>query len=97
MPALDQGKTIAELLPEDAAERLRERWRELQLRFVDDPHSVAEEADFLVGEAIEALTGVLANTRGDMSRWRGDGAGDTEALRQAVQRYREFLDRILTL
>jgi hypothetical protein len=96
-PTPDHGKTIAELLPGDAAERLRQRWRDLQLRFVDNPHNVAEEADFLVGEAIEALTGALANTRGDLSRWRSDGTGDTEQLRLAVQRYREFLDRILTL
>jgi len=88
---------VADLWPAHAAEALRERWRDLQLRFVEDPHNVAAEADFLVGEAIETLTGSLASLRADLSDWRYEGAGDTERLRVAVRRYHEFLNRILGL
>jgi hypothetical protein len=88
---------VAALWPAGAAEALRERWRDLQLRFVDDPHKAAAEADFLVGEAIETLTSSLANLRGDLANWRSEGGGDTERLRVAVQGYRGFLDRILNL
>jgi hypothetical protein len=88
---------VVGLWPTHAAEALRERWHDLQLRFVDDPHHAAAQADFLVGEAIETLTGSLASVRTDLSDWRSEGAGDTERLRVAVRRYREFLDRILGL
>jgi hypothetical protein len=88
---------VAALWPAEAAEALRERWRDLQLRFVDDPHNAAAEADFLVGEAIETLTGSLASLRGDLAHWRSEGGGDTERLRVAVRGYRGFLDRILGL
>jgi hypothetical protein len=88
---------VAALWPAEAAEALRERWRDLQLRFVDDPHNAAAEADFLVGEAIETLTSSLASLRGDLANWRSEGGGDTERLRVAVQGYRGFLDRILGL
>jgi hypothetical protein len=88
---------VAALWPAEAAEALRERWRELQLRFVDDPQNAAAEADFLVGEAIETLTGSLASLRGDLAHWRSEGDGDTERLRVAVQGYRGLFDRILGL
>jgi hypothetical protein len=41
------------LSAQDAA-RYRERWRVLQSRFVDDPHGAVEDADALIGEAMEA-------------------------------------------
>jgi hypothetical protein len=88
---------VAELWPAASAEGLRERWRDLQLRFVDDPHGAATEADSLVGEVVETLTAALATQRADLSSWRSAGNGDTEQLRVAVQRYREFLDRVLGL
>lgn len=88
---------VAELWPPGAAAALRQRWQDLQLRFVDDPHNAAAEADFLVGSAVETLTASLAALRTDLSGWRERGSGDTEQLRVAVRRYREFLDRILVL
>ena len=89
---------VAALWPAGVTEALRERWRDLQLRFVDNPHNAAAEADFLLGEAIETLTSSLANLRGDLANWRSEGGGgDTERLRVAVQGYRGYLDRILSL
>jgi hypothetical protein len=88
---------VADLWPADVAGGLRVRWREIQLRFLDDPHSAAAEADFLVGEAIETLNASLASLRGDLAGWRSTGGRDTEELRVAVQRYREFLERVLGL
>ena len=51
---------VADLWPAAAADSLRARWRELQLRFVDDPQGAAAEADALVVEAVETLTSALA-------------------------------------
>ncbi|MGC9665689.1 hypothetical protein ACNTMW_03925 [Planosporangium sp. 12N6] len=76
------------------AQSVRERWRELQLRFIDDPHSVANEAEQIVDETVAALTTSLNAFKSDLDTWRS-GPGDTEQLRAAVHRYRDFLDRLL--
>ena len=55
------------------------------------------DAGYLAGEAIEALSGTLSNLRSDLAGWRGEDGADTEVLRVAVQRYRQFLDRVLAL
>ena len=91
------AEPINQLWPADAANGLRERWREIQLRFLDDPQAAAVDADNLAGEAIEALSGTLSNLRSDLAGWRGEDGADTEVLRVAVQRYRQFLDRVLAL
>lgn len=41
-------------LPETARVQLRERWRQVQARFVDDPRGAVGDADALIGEAMEA-------------------------------------------
>ncbi|MCW2642737.1 MAG: hypothetical protein JWP76_5043 [Dactylosporangium sp.] len=76
------------------AQGVRERWRELQLRFIDDPHSVANDAEQVVEETVGALTASLNAFKADLDAWR-HGPGDTEQLRAAVHRYRDFLDRLL--
>ena len=78
---------------------LRGRWRELQLRFIDDPREVAGEAERLVTEAVDALAAALTARKDALSDWRdagGDGA-DTERLRTAVRRYRDLFDQLLDL
>jgi hypothetical protein len=79
---------------EGYAQGVRERWRELQLRFIDDPHSVANDAEQVVEETVGALTASLNAFKSDLDAWRS-GPGDTEQLRAAVHRYRDFLDRLL--
>lgn len=89
-PALD-------LWPEQATDGLRERWRELQLRFVDDPKAAVTEADAVLAETIEILNGSLAAARADLSQRSEKQDTDTEALRVTVQHYRAVLDRVLAL
>ncbi len=89
---------VADLWPGEKIEALRERWREVQLHFVDDPRSAAAEADSLVVEAIQTLTAALDEQRTDLAGWRREsGDEDTEHLRVAVRRYRTFLDKVLAL
>ncbi|WP_433078428.1 hypothetical protein ACQP1P_37315 [Dactylosporangium sp. CA-052675] len=78
-----------------AVDGLRDRWRELQLRFIDDPRSVADEADALVGEAVETITNALQAQRRDLANWQHEPGDDTERLRAAVRGYRDYLDRLL--
>jgi hypothetical protein len=86
---------VVAIWSEDAAQQFRDRWRDAQLRFVDDPGQVAEDARELVNELVEALTAALASYREQLNSWRADG--DTEQYRRIVQQYRTFFDRLLTL
>jgi hypothetical protein len=98
MPGDVPVEPVTGLWGDDAADGFRERWRAVQLRFVDDPHGAADEAAGLVGEAVDELTASLSRQRGGLDDWRSSaGDTDTERLRMAVQRYREFLDRVLEL
>ncbi|MGH8825715.1 MAG: hypothetical protein ACRDVN_14765 [Jiangellaceae bacterium] len=80
---------------EGAAEDMRTRWQDLQLRFVDDPPGVAGEARSLVDEAVRAITDALADQQRRLDSWSTAEGGDTEQLRVVVQRYRDFFDRML--
>ncbi|MCO1598182.1 hypothetical protein M8C17_23815 [Micromonospora sp. RHAY321] len=97
--ALPTGSTVAAepatLLDADTAQAFRDRWRDVQLRFVDDPHAAAGEAQALVEEAIQALASALAAQKTTLGGWQDAGSSDTEQLRVAVRRYRDFLDRVL--
>ncbi|WP_406078458.1 hypothetical protein [Micromonospora sp. NBC_00858] len=93
------GSTVAAeaaaLLDADTAQAFRDRWRDVQLRFVDDPQAAAAEAQALVEEAIQALASALAAQKTTLGGWQDAGSADTEHLRVAVRRYRDFLDRVL--
>ncbi|PTA45848.1 hypothetical protein [Micromonospora sp. RP3T] len=85
----------ATLFDSDAAQGFRDRWRDVQLRFVDDPKAAVGEAESLVEEAIEALSTALREQRTKLGTWQESGSSDTEQLRVAVRGYRDFLDRVL--
>jgi hypothetical protein len=88
---------VAAFWSEADAQGMRQRWRELQLRFIDDPESVAGEAEQLVEEAVASLTASLNRAKQDLGNWREGEGSDTEKLRSAVRTYRDFLDRVLGL
>ncbi|GGS27668.1 hypothetical protein [Actinokineospora fastidiosa] len=71
------------------ADGYRDRWHRVQGAFVDNPSVAVEEADKLVVDAIRTLS----EHKRSLERWR-EGA-ETEELRQALQGYRSFLDRLL--
>ncbi|GIJ24373.1 hypothetical protein [Micromonospora lutea] len=85
----------ATLFDDATAQGFRDRWRDVQLRFVDDPRAAAGEAQSLVEEAMQALSAALAEHRNKLGSWQEDDSSDTEQLRVAVREYRDFLDRVL--
>lgn len=93
------GSTVAAepatLFDPAAAQGFRDRWRDVQLRFVDDPRAAAGEAQSLVDEAIQALASALSAQKNKLGGWQDAGSADTEQLRMAVRHYRDFLDRVL--
>jgi hypothetical protein len=75
---------------------LRARWREIQGHFVDEPRSAVRDADALVADLMQRLARMLAAERDQLeSRWAAQTDVSTEDLRQGLQRYRSFFERVL--
>jgi hypothetical protein len=97
------GKARAEseatpLFPSGQEQEFRSRWNEIQTGFVDEPRRAVEQADSLVAEVIKRLAETFANERTKLeSQWSRGEDVDTEDLRVALQRYRSFFDRLLSL
>jgi hypothetical protein len=87
----------APLLADEDAGGFRSRWKEIQVRFVDEPRGSVQKADGLVAEMMERLTQMFSEERTRLeSQWeRGDDVS-TEDLRIALQRYRSFFERLLS-
>jgi hypothetical protein len=86
------------LFPSNELEDLRNRWSSVQTTFVDEPRSAVEQADGLVAAAMKRLAEVFAEERSRLEQqWdRGDSVS-TEDLRIALQRYRSFFQRLLSV
>ena len=86
------------LFPNNELENLRNRWKEVQTAFVDEPRRAVEQADGLVASAMKRLAEVFAVERSKLEKqWdRGDTVS-TEDLRVALQRYRTFFHRLLSV
>jgi len=86
------------LLAGDVVNELRTRWTDIQAGFVDEPRRAVEQADSLVAEAIKRLAETFANERNQLEgQWDRGGDVSTEDLRQALQRYRSFFSRLLSV
>jgi len=86
------------LFPENEATNFRNRWTEIQGAFVDEPRRAVEQGDALVADVIKRLASSFADERSKLEgQWgRGDNVS-TEDLRVALQRYRAFFDRLLSV
>jgi len=86
------------LFLEDVANDLRTRWQDIQTGFVDEPRKAVEQADELVAQAIKRLAERFAEERNRLEQsWdRGDQV-NTEDLRVALQTYRSFFQRLLSV
>jgi hypothetical protein len=74
------------------------RWTDVQTGFVDEPRRAVQQADALVSDVIKRMADTFSSERAQLEhQWdRGDDVS-TEELRQALQRYRAFFSRLLTL
>jgi hypothetical protein len=86
------------LLAADVVSQLRNQWTDIQAGFVDEPRRAVERADGLVADAIKRLAETFSNERAQLeSQWDRGGDVSTEDLRQALQRYRSFFSRLLSV
>ena len=86
----------APLFLDDQRSSYRERWDEIQARFVDDPRRAVQDADELVSNVVTELETSFRTRREALEGgWqRGDDVS-TEDLRLALQGYRSFFGRLL--
>ena len=86
------------LFPDKECHDFRSRWDDIQIHFVDDPKKAVEQADNLVAETMKRLAEIFSDERKNMeTQWsRGENVS-TEDLRQALQRYRSFFNRLLLI
>lgn len=86
-----------QLVPEEAVIDLRARWEAIQQGFVDDPRSAVSDADKLVGEVLQKLSATFENQHRELEGQWAEGEPSTEDLRGALQRYRDFFQRLLAI
>jgi hypothetical protein len=88
----------APLFAEQETDQLRTRWNDIQAGFVDEPRMAVSQADELVTSAMKRLAEVFADERDKLEQeWDRGGDVSTENLRQVLQRYRSFFNRLLAM
>jgi hypothetical protein len=92
----DDGDTA--LFPSHQCETLENEWRTIQTNFVDSPQDAVKQADALVNKTIDTLARSFGDMRGSLERtWEKEGEVSTEELRLAMQNYRSFFRRLLSI
>jgi hypothetical protein len=88
-----------EPLFDDTVDRdFRDRWREIQTGFVDEPRHAVEQADGLVAELMQRLAQSFSEQRNNLEhQWDASDKVSTEELRVALTRYRSFFERLLSV
>jgi hypothetical protein len=91
------GTSTTALLSGDRTTEFKQRWRDLQSDFVDDPQQAVRGAGDLAREVLQALADTIADSD-RVEGWKaGDGSTGTEDLRVALRQYRTLVDRLLEL
>jgi hypothetical protein len=86
------------LFAADETEHLRSDWSEIQTAFVDEPRKCVEKADQLVARVVQRLAESFSQERSRLEgQWSKGEDVSTEDLRIALQRYRSFFDRLLSV
>ena len=85
------------LLGNEDTESFQARWREIQVRFVDEPRDSVKDADGLVAELMQRLAGSFSEERNRLEgEWERGSEVSTEDLRVALKHYRSFFNRLLS-
>lgn len=85
------------LFAQDLDRNFRNRWRDIQTGFVDQPRSAVEQADELVAQLMQRLAQSFSEQRSNLEKqWEGSEKVSTEDLRVALTRYRSFFERLLS-
>ncbi len=97
-PSGGPGAETSPLFAGDEAQRFRSEWDAVQIAFVDEPRKSVQKADGLVANVIQRLAEGFSEERSKLeSQWSRGEDVSTEDLRVALQRYRSFFDRLLSV
>jgi hypothetical protein len=89
---------LSPLFSEEEERNFRNRWKEIQTGFVDEPRQAVEQADELIAQLLHQLAESFAAQRSGLEQqWEKSDSASTEDLRQALRRYRSFCDRLLSI
>mgnify|MGYP003577227085 CR=1 FL=1 len=92
------GAALEPLFDDSVDRDFRDRWREVQTGFVDEPRQAVEQADVLVAELMQRLAQSFSEQRNNLeSQWDASDKVSTEELRIALTRYRSFFERLLSI
>ncbi|HKD08414.1 MAG TPA: hypothetical protein VKB79_21115 [Bryobacteraceae bacterium] len=88
----------APLFADNELGEFRRRWQDTQTSFVDDPRTAVKNGDELVAAVMARLATLFSDERAKLERsWDSGENVSTEDLRVALQRYRSFFDRLLSV
>jgi hypothetical protein len=88
----------SQLFPRQELRELQDRWDEIQANFVDQPRNAVGDADALVSSAIRRLAEIFEAQHAKLEQqWSGGDHVSTEELRRALQQYRAFFHRVLSI
>src|SRR5215469_11428441 len=97
-PTVPATGAHAPLFAENELGEFRRRWQDTQTSFVDDPRTTVKNGDELVASVMARLAQLFADERAKLERsWDSGENVSTEDLRVALQRYRSFFDRLLSV
>jgi hypothetical protein len=96
LPMRDEA--LAALFPPEMTDDFRRRWDAIQIGFVDDPRAAVQNADELVAKVLNTLAKSFADQRAEVEGRLGQAdERKTDEMRIALQRYRSFFQRLLSL
>jgi hypothetical protein len=97
-PSASSGSADQTLFGDGDLSGFRSRWTEVQAAFVDDPRDCVQKADGLVSDVVDRLTAGFSQARSGLEeQWSRGEQVSTEDLRLALQRYRDFFERLLAV
>ncbi len=94
----DTSRRAEALFPEEERTQHHRRWESIQASFVDDPRRAVQEADSLVAELTQTIQRSFDEHRQRLeSAWSQGNQASTEDLRLALQQYRAYFTRLLSI
>ena len=94
----DETTKLEPLFADGVDRDFRNRWRDIQAGFVDEPRSAVEQADQLVAQLMQRLAQSFSEQRTNLEKqWEASEKVSTEELRVAFTRYRSFFERLLSI
>lgn len=94
----DDTDKLKPLFADGVDRDFRNRWRDIQSGFVDEPRSAVEQADQLVAQLMQRLAQSFSEQRSNLEKqWEASEKVSTEELRIGFTRYRSFFERLLSI